>query len=499
MTPTTIVMMIAGYFVLLIIIAALTGKVKNNTDFFLAGRNAPWYLVAFGMIGASLSGVTFISIPGKVGIENDGGVLVDQFSYMQIVLGYLAGYVFIALVLLPVYYRMNLTSIYRYLDERFGTAAWKTGAFFFIISRTVGSAIRLLLVANVLQAFVFDAWGVPFVLTVTMSILLIWVYTRKGGMKTIIYTDTLQTLFMLISLVLSIVMISQHLEFKASDAWHAMTESPYSQWFFFDNFATNNYHFIKQFIGGFFICIGMTGMDQDMMQKNLACKNIREAQKNMLTFAATLLLVNFLFLGLGSLLYLFAQDQGIVLPLTAQGRPNTDLLFPIIALESEIGGLLSIFFILGLTAAAYSSADSTLTSLTTSVSVDFLNIEEADARQQQRMRKRVHILVSLMLLATILVLHYTLDLTAIDQVIVLAGFTYGPLIGIFLFGLTTGWRVHGAAIIGIALAAPVVTFFTLSLSPAWLGGFTFGPMHIALNAAITFAALFVASFFKARQ
>lgn len=495
MTPTTIVMMIAGYFVLLIIIAALTGKVKNNTDFFLAGRNAPWYLVAFGMIGASLSGVTFISIPGKVGIENDQGELIDQFSYMQIVLGYLAGYVFIALVLLPVYYRMNLTSIYRYLDERFGTAAWKTGAFFFIVSRTVGSAIRLLLVANVLQAFVFDAWGVPFVLTVTLSIVLIWVYTRRGGMKTIIWTDTLQTLFMLISLVLSIVMISQNLSFTAPDTWKAMTDSPYSQWFFFDNFASNNYHFIKQFVGGFFICIGMTGMDQDMMQKNLACKNIREAQKNMLTFAGTLLLVNFLFLGLGSLLYLFAQEQGIVLPLTAQGRPNTDLLFPTIALQSEIGGLLSVFFILGLTAAAYSSADSTLTSLTTSVSVDFLNIERAEEKHQQRMRKRVHILVSLLLLATILVLHYTLDLTAIDQVIVLAGFTYGPLIGLFLFGLTTGWRVHGAAIVGIAIAAPVVTFFVLSQSPTWFGGFTFGPMHIALNAALTFAALFVASLF----
>lgn len=498
MTPTSIVVIIAGYFVLLIIIAALTGKVKNNTDFFLAGRNAPWYLVAFGMIGASLSGVTFISIPGKVGIENDAGVLVEQFSYMQIVLGYLAGYVFIALVLMPVYYRMNLTSIYRYLDERFGTAAWKTGAFFFIVSRTVGSAIRLLLVANVLQAFVFDSWGVPFALTVTLSIVLIWVYTRKGGMKTIIWTDTLQTLFMLLSLGLSIVMISQHLDLKASDTWLAMTDSAYSQWFFFDDFVGSNYHFIKQFIGGFFICIGMTGMDQDMMQKNLACKNIREAQKNMLTFAATLLVVNFLFLGLGCLLYLFAQDQSIVLPLTEHGRMNTDLLFPTIALQSEIGGLLSVFFILGLTAAAYSSADSTLTSLTTSVSVDFMNIEKAEEKQQQRLRKRVHVLVSVLLLATILLLHYTLDLTAIDQVIVLAGFTYGPLIGIFMFGLTTGYQVRGGAIVAIAVAAPMLTFLVLQHASSWFGGFTFGPMHIAFNAAVTYAALFVASMFRAQ-
>ncbi len=491
--------MIAAYFGVLIVISLLTGKVNNNTDFFLAGRNAPWYIVAFGMIGASLSGITFISIPGKAGVTNDAGELIEQFSYMQMVLGYLVGYVFIAFVLMPVYYKLGLTSIYKYLEQRFGRIAWKTGAFYFLLSRTVGSAIRLLLVANILQVFVFDAWGVPFVLTVALSIILIWVYTRRGGMKTIIWTDTLQTLFMLLALVFSIVFIAQNLNFGTSETWQAITDSRYSKWFFFDDFNTSGNHFIKHFLGGFFICIGMTGMDQDMMQKNLACRNIREAQKNMLTFAGILLVVNFLFMGLGALLFMYAGEHMIELPLSESGRMRTDLLFPIVALQSNLGIVVSLFFILGLTAAAYSSADSALTSLTTSVSVDFLDIEKREEAHQTKLRKRVHVAVSAALLVTILIIHYTLDLSAIDQVIYLAGFTYGPLIGLFLFGLTTGWSIPSKAFIPIAILAPLATWFLTAYSKEWFGGFNFGALHIVLNAGLTYLMLFVASQMQKRE
>lgn len=493
MTPLSIVALIAIYFLVLIGIARITGKSDTNKDFFLAGRQAPWMLVAFGMIGASLSGITFISIPGKAGITNGEGELVDQFSYMQMVLGYLVGYVFIALVLLPVYYKLNLTSIYGFLHQRFGTAAWKTGAFFFILSRTIGASIRLLLVANVLQTFVFEQWGVPFIATVALSIVLIWVYTQRGGMKTIIYTDTLQTLFMLLSLGLSIYLIASNLNLSGSETWQAATQSKFSQWFFFNDFSSNDYHFIKQFIAGFFICIGMTGMDQDMMQKNLACKNLRDAQKNMLSFALVLTVVNFIFMALGALLFMYAESTDIILPLSEAGRPRTDLLFPIVALQSELGTYIGLFFILGLIAAAYSSADSALTSLTTSVSVDFLDIEKKDEMRQQALRKKVHLAVSATLLLVILVLHYTLDLSAIDQLIFLAGFTYGPLIGIFLFGLTTGWRVTGLAFPVIAVVAPLITWYLSSNAKELFDGFSFGALHIALNAAITYAMLMLAA------
>lgn len=488
MSPSLILLLVASYFVVLLLISFLTGRSSSNSDFFLAGRNAPWYIVAFGMVGTSLSGITFISIPGKVGITDAAGNYVDQFSYMQMVLGYLAGYVFIAFALLPLYYRLGLTSIYTYLDQRFGTAAWKTGAFFFLLSRTVGASIRLLLVATVLQTFVFDAWGVPFVATVALSIVLIWVYTQRGGMKTIIYTDTLQTLFMLAALGLSIYLILQS-DTSSGGLLASLDASPFSQWFFFDDFSSNNYHFWKQFIGGFFICIGMTGMDQDMMQKNLACRNIREAQKNMLSFAAILFVVNFFFLALGALLFQYAAREGIDIPMNADGKLRTDLLFPTIALTGSLGSALALFFLLGLTAAAYSSADSALTSLTTSVSVDFLSVEKREERAQVRLRKVVHLAVSALLLVVILLLHYNLDLSAIDQLIVLAGYTYGPLIGLFLFGLSTAKRPHAAYLVFTAVLAPVATYLLTRYSAELFGGFSFGALHIALNAGLTYAAL----------
>lgn len=492
MTPTSIVILIAGYFAVLMLIARLTSKGGSNANFFLAGKSAPWFLVAFGMIGASLSGITFISIPGKVGIENADGELIDQFSYMQMVLGYFVGYLFIAFVLMPVYYRLNVTSIYTYLERRFGVTAYKTGAFYFLLSRTTGASIRLLLVANVLQEFVFAQWGVPFEATVAFSILLIWIYTYRGGIGTIIWTDTLQTLFMLLALGISLFMLHDALGMEGGTLVSTVAESDYGQWFFFNDAAGNPHYFWKEFIGGFFITIGMTGMDQDMMQKNLACKNIREARKNMLSFATILIVVNALFLGLGVLLYLYAAKYGIDLPVSDGGRVRTDQLFPVVALQSELSGALSIFFLLGLIAAAYSSADSALTSLTTSVCIDFLGIERREVSSQQKLRMQTHRWMSVVLFIVILLLHYFLDLSAIGQLIFLAGFTYGPLIGLFLFGLSTNRVLPPGAFVGIAVAAPILTWVLTSHSMEWFG-FNFGALHIALNAALTYAGLFLTS------
>lgn len=490
MTPTSIVLLIAGYFAVLMLIARLTSKGGSNANFFLAGKNAPWFLVAFGMIGASLSGITFISVPGMVGKSAGDGYM--GFSYMQMVLGYFVGYLFIAFVLMPVYYKLNVTSIYTYLERRFGVAAYKTGAFYFLLSRTTGASIRLLLVANVLQEFVFAQWGVPFEATVALSILLIWIYTYRGGIGTIIWTDTLQTLFMLLALGISLFMLHDALGIEGGSLVSTVVDSDYSQWFFFDNAATSGDYFWKQFIGGFFITIGMTGMDQDMMQKNLACKNIFEAKKNMLSFAAVLVIVNALFLGMGVLLYLYAAKSGIELPVSESGRVRTDQLFPVIALQSELSGALSIFFLLGLIAAAYSSADSALTSLTTSVCVDFLGIEKREVSSQQKLRMRTHRWMSVALFAVILLLHYFLDLSAIGQLIFLAGFTYGPLIGLFLFGLTTKRILPPGAFVAIAVAAPILTWLITAYSTDWFG-FNFGALHIALNAVLTYGGLWLVS------
>lgn len=475
------------YFIVLLVISRVTSRNESNANFFLAGKSAPWYLVAFGMVGASLSGITFISIPGKVGVENDLGIMATQFSYMQMVLGYLVGYLVVAFVLMPVYYRMNVTSIYSYLAHRFGKEAYKMGAFYFLISRTTGAAIRLLLVANVLQEFAFNDLGVPFPVTVAISIALIWVYTFKGGIKTIIWTDTLQTLFMLIALGMALYLITDALQIADGSLVSTIVDSGMSKWFFLDEFSTTGNHFIKHFLGGMFITIGMTGMDQDMMQKNLACKNIKQAQLNMMSFSAVLLVVNLLFLALGVLLYLYAAKFGIDVP------KRTDLLFPEVALRSNLSTAMSVFFLLGLIAAAYSSADSALTSLTTSVCVDFLDIEKREKAKQIKLRKQAHVAMSVVLFFVIIVLHYTLDLTAIGQLIFLAGFTYGPLIGLFAFGILTNKNTHPVAFPIIAVAAPLVTYLMVSNSEDWFDGFVFGALHIVFNSVLTFVLLWLAS------
>ena len=401
----------------------LTGKNDSNVDFFKAGKQSPWYLVAFGMIGASLSGVTFISVPGWVD--------ASQFSYFQVVLGYMVGYVVVAFVLLPVYYKLNLTSIYEYLFQRFGFVSHKTGAFFFFVSRVLGAAFRLYLVAIVLQQFVFNEWNVPFEITVMISILLIWIYTFRGGIKTIVWTDTLQTLFMITAVVLSIYFITDSLgwsftEFLASDELKS-----YSTIFNTDNILEKNY-FLKSFFGGLFITICMTGLDQDMMQKNLTCKSLKDAQKNMLSFSIVLTFVTFLFMLLGALLFIYAKKNNIAIPLL-DGKPKTDLLFPEIALNSGLGITLGITFILGLIAAAYSSADSALTSLTTSFCVDILDLKDKSEHEQKSIRKKTHIGMSVLLVVVIIAFKYILNSNVIDSLLTVAGYTYGPLLGLFCF------------------------------------------------------------------
>ncbi|MFK7756799.1 MAG: sodium:solute symporter [Flavobacteriales bacterium] len=491
MDPMLILGFIALYFIVLFSISRLTSKGSNNQDFFVAGNKAPWYLVAFGMIGASLSGVTFISIPGWV----DG----SQFSYMQMVLGYILGYVVIAYVLIPVYYKLGLISIYTYLKDRFGHYSYKTGAIFFLVSRTLGAGIRLLLVANVLQYLIFENWGVPFAVTVLLSIGLIWLYTHKGGLKTIIWTDTLQTAFMLISLGLTIYFIAQNLELvNPSEVYTAVKNSQYSQVFFFDNILAKN-HFLKHFFGGMFIAIGMTGLDQDMMQKNLSCKSARDAQKNIMSFTVVLVFVNLLFLSLGALLYMYATNNGITVPVL-DGAKRTDLLFSDIALNSGLGVSVAVFFMLGLIAAAYSSADSALTSLTTSVSIDILEIDKKTRVEQEKIRKQTHVVMSIILFVVILILNESFDRNAIFQIIFLAGFTYGPLIGLYAFGFMTKRSLSDRLVPVVCISAVLITLVLwlfssggavgLSAESALLGGYVFGAELIILNAVLTFLGLF---------
>lgn len=479
MTPFQILLLVCAYFIVLLVISYFTGRNDSNADFFKAGRQSPWYLVAFGMVGASLSGVTFISVPGWVE--------ASQFSYLQVVLGYLVGYFVVAFLLLPIYYRLNLTSIYEYLKERFGPVSHKTGAFFFFISRVLGAAFRLFLVAIVLQQFVFDDFGVPFEITVVISILLIWIYTNKGGIKTIVWTDTLQTTFMILAVVLSIIFINRELEWTFGEFLSSEEFKEYNRFIFLDDFLARN-HFVKSFVGGMFVTICMTGLDQDMMQKNLTCKNLKEAQKNMVSFSFVLVGVTFLFMLLGVLLFIYADRNGIGIPLM-DGSPKTDLLFPEIALNSGLGLTLSITFMLGLIAAAYSSADSALTSLTTSFCIDFLNMEEKDEVDKKRIRKRTHIWMSFALVIVIIAFKYILSSNIIDSLLTVAGYTYGPLLGLFAFGIFTKHGIKDKYVWLVALLSVVIISILGSLEPAYLGGYQLGYELLPLNGLLTFTGL----------
>jgi Na+/proline symporter len=468
-----IILLIVGYFSVLIFISYITGKSADNKTFFKANSSSPWYLVAFGMIGASLSGVTFISVPGWVEGQN--------MSYFQMVLGYIVGYAVIGLVLLPLYYKLNLTSIYTYLEDRFGTYSYKTGASFFLLSRTIGAAFRLFLVANVLQLLLFDAYGIPFWVTVTITILLIWLYTFKGGIKTIVWTDTLQTLFMLVAVGVCIYTISNEMEIKNIFSYVANNEL--SKTFFFEDVNAGNY-FWKRFLAGAFVAIVMTGLDQDMMQKNLTCRNLKDAQKNMFWFTVVLVIVNFFFLALGVLLTDYAQQNGI--------DAHKDELFPIIATEGTLGLATAIFFLLGLIAAAYSSADSALTSLTTSFSIDILEIDKKkNEKEQIKTRKQIHVLFSFILIATILIFKYFIaDASVIAKIFTFANYTYGPLLGLYAFGLFTKTKVKDTMVPFICLASPFITYFINYIALETLN-FDFGFSLLILNGFITFVGLFL--------
>ncbi len=472
MNATQIILLIASYFGLLILISYFTGKRSGNDAFFKANKQSPWYVVAFGMIGASLSGVTFISVPGWIE--------ASQFSYMQVVLGYIIGYLVIGTVLLPLYYRLNLTSIYTYLEERFGNFSYKTGASFFLISRVVGASFRLYLVANVLQIILFDELGVEFWQTVTITVLLIWLYTFKSGIKTIVWTDTLQTLFMLVAVGVAIYFVSDELNISEGNLLGYILDSDLSKIFFFDDYKSGTY-FWKQFISGAFIAIVMTGLDQDMMQKNLTCRSLKDAQKNMFWFTIVLTIVNFIFLSLGLLLTVYAQQNGI--------DAHKDDLFPILA-KNHLGFGVFVFFLLGLIAAAYSSADSALTSLTTSFSIDILDIEKKyDKEKQVKVRKQIHILISFVLILVIVSFKYLIkDESVIAKLFVFAGYTYGPLLGLYAFGLFSKWQVRDKLVPLIAILSPVLSYIISVNSLKWVG-FEFGFFILILNGFLTFFGL----------
>ena len=477
--PAFILILILGYFALLVLIAYLTGKQADNQTFFTANRSSPWYLVAFGMVGASLSGVTFISVPGWVG---DSG-----FSYFQVVLGYWAGYFVVAFVLLPIYYHQNLTSIYEYLQDRFGYNSHKVGALSFFVSRVLGASFRLFLVAIVLQQFIFDAWGLPFEITVILSVVLIWVYTHKGGIKTIVWTDTLQTLLMLTAVGLTLYHLGNALNLNLSDILTENRFQNYTRTWVTDDLMVRN-HFLKSFIGGVFITICMTGLDQDMMQKNLTCTSLKAAQINMVVFSLVLIVVTFLFLLLGAMIFLYAEQNQIMIPLM-EGSPKTDLLFPEVAINGGLGLVVGIIFILGLIAAAYSSADSALTSLTTSFCIDFLKLDEFSEDQQKKIRKQTHLGMSLVLVLVVILFKYVLDRNVIDGLLTVASYTYGPLLGLFAFGIFTPFQIQDHRVWIVVILSILLIVLVGNLSAESLGGYEIGYELLPLNGLLTFFGL----------
>jgi Na+/proline symporter len=493
MTPSAILLLITIYFGILFLISHVVSKKDNgNNAFFKANKNSKWYLVAFGMIGTALSGVTFISVPGEVGSPNG-----EQFKYFQFVLGNAIGFIIITKLLLPLYYRMNLTSIYSYIEQRMGLYSYRTAASIFLVSRTVSSAFRLYLVVIVLQRFVFDFYNIPFFLTVLISLLLIFSYTYRGGLKTIIITDTLQTFFLVSAVFLTIYFICDSLDLSFIAAFHEVKNSNYSQIFFFNDFVTNKFHFIKQILGGMFVTIAMVGLDQDLMQKNLSCKNIKEAQKNMFTFTGIFVLINIFFLSVGALLYIFAAKNGIEIPLDSiTNKPRTDLLFPEIALN-HLALIPAIVFLLGLIAATFATTDSALTALTTSFCVDFLGMDKAENLAKKNMirtRHLVHLSFSALLFIVILLFNSINDSSVVGMIFKVASYTYGPLLGLYAFGLFQKTKkVNDKLVPIICLLSPAITYLISENSKTLFFGYVFDNELIIINALITYAGLFMAS------
>lgn len=477
MSKELILLLLIAYFGTLLVISYYTSRKADNQTFFAANKSAPWYLVAFGMVGTSLSGVTFISVPGTVGSSH--------FYYFQVVIGYFLGYLAVAYILLPIYYRLNLTSIYNYLEQRLGLYSYKTGALFFILSRTLGATLRLYLVINVLQLFVLDDMGVPFWLTSLIILIMILLYTYKGGVKTIVWTDTLQTFFMLLALVICVGYIMKDLNLSISETYAQLNAGGYTDIFNYD-FLDKKF-FLKQIIGGAFITISMTGLDQEMMQKNISVKTLKDSQKNMLSFSVVMVFVNLLFLVLGGLLYLYGTSKGI----TVAG----DDLFPTVAMD-YLPGFISVIFIIGLISALFPSADGAITALTSSFCIDILGMQRDKIRteeQKQKTRKTVHLIFAGVFLLFVFLFKIIDNKSIITILLDIAGYTYGPLLGLFAFGILTKRSVKDNFAPAICLIAPALTYIIDLSSVSLLGGYKFGFELLLLNGILTFVGLFLFS------
>ncbi|MFM7018380.1 sodium:solute symporter [Flavobacterium sp.] len=489
MSPIAILILIVIYFSVLILISSLVSKKSSDNDtFFKANKNSKWYLVAFGMIGTAISGITFISVPGEVGNPD------LQFKYFQFVLGCALGFIIVAKVLLPLYYRMNLTSIYGYIEQRLGVVSYKTAASIFLIGRTIGSAFRLYLVVFVLQKYVFDELHVPFAVTVLISLGLIFAYTYRGGLKTIIITDTLQTFFLISSVFLTIYFICQSLNFNMIEAFEQVKNSNYSKVFFYEDYLAGTYYW-KQILGGIFVTIATVGLDQDLMQKNLSCKNIGEAQKNMFTFTGIFLVINIFFLSVGALLYLYAEKNGIAVP-QVNGVARTDLLFPEIAIH-HLSIVPTIVFLLGLSAATFATTDSALTALTTSFCVDFLGMDKTENQNKPnivRTRHLVHVGFSILMFMVIILFNAINDDSVVKMVFKIATYTYGPLLGLFAFGLFMKSKaVHDKLVPYICLISPAICFLITQNSEKLLGKYVIDNELIIVNGLITYIGLLLIS------
>ena len=480
MSPLLVLLVISGYFAILFLISRLTSRNATVDTYFTGNRQSPWYVVAFGMIGASLSGITFISVPGEVGNSN--------FYYFQLVLGYLIGYLVIATVLLPLYYRLNLISIYSYLESRFGKVSHKTGSLFFLISQSIGASLRLFVVAGVLHFALFQHYKVPFIITVVITISLIWAYTNKAGIKTIVWTDTFQTSMMLLSVGISIYIISSDLDLSFSEMTQTIVDSKYATIFNWDwNFEKN---FYKQFLTGVIVAIAMNGLDQNEMQKSLTCKSLKDAQKNIFLYTIILVFTNLIFLSLGVLLYQYSSESGIELAIDSSGNfMNTDKLFPELALN-HFNTFAGIIFMLGIASAAFSSADSALTSLTTAFYTDFLYVENKSDHEKKRIRNRINVSFSILLIMIIMIFRAVNNDSIINTVFTIAGYTYGPLLGLFAFGLFTKIKIKDAWVPLVVIVAPVLSYFVNLLCIKWFG-FYLGYTLLLINGALTFFGLWI--------
>ena len=474
MSPIAILITIAAYFVILFTISYIAGRKADNEGFFVGNRKSTWYVVAFAMIGSSISGVTFVSVPGMVAASG--------FSYLQMVLGFVAGQIIIAFVLIPLFYRMNLVSIYEYLENRFGISSYKTGAWFFFISKMLGAAVRLFLVCLTLQLLVFEPFHLPFILNVIITVALVWLYTFRGGVKSLIWTDSLKTFCLVVSVVLCIYYIASDLNLGFGSMIATISENDFSRMFFFDDVNDKRY-FFKQFLAGVFTMIAMTGLDQDMMQRNLSCKNFKDSQKNMITSGISQFFVILLFLMLGVLLYIFTARQGIENP------EKSDELFPMIATGDYFPAIVGVLFIIGLISAAYSAAGSALTALTTSFTVDILGAKNKAENELVKIRKRVHIGMAITMGVVIFVFNLLNNTSVIDAVYILASYTYGPILGLFAFGIFTKKQVRDKHIPWVAIASPILCFILQKNSERWFNGYQFSYELLIFNALFTFIGL----------